>query len=83
MASDLKAFDVWVRDLSSRGIGILHNRPLRAGSRFDAIFHRSDAPHMVLTYEVAQSNSVNDGLYTIGAHLVIVETPAPAPLPAL
>jgi hypothetical protein len=77
------AFEVWVRDLSARGIGILHSRPLHPGTRFDAIFHRPDAAPMVLTYEVAQVNGVNDELYTIGAHLVAVEgTPGEAALAA-
>lgn len=69
----LAPFDVWVRDLSARGIGIMHSRPLHPGTRFDAIFHRQDAPAMVLTYVVAQANTVDDGLYTIGAHLVAVD----------
>jgi hypothetical protein len=69
-----EAFEVWVRDLSARGIGILHSRPLHPGTRFDAIFHRPDASPMVLGYVVAQVNRVNDELYTIGAHLVAVES---------
>lgn len=66
----LAKFDVWVRNLSARGIGILHDRPLRVGTRFNAIFHRPGASPMVLSYVVAQVKSVDDGMYTMGAHLV-------------
>ncbi len=69
----LPAFDVWVRDLSNKGLGILHTRPLHPGTKFDAIFHRPDSPPMILTYVVAQTRSVDNGMYTIGAHLLAME----------
>jgi hypothetical protein len=66
-------FDVWVRDLSARGMGILHTRPLHPGVRFDAIFHRADAGPLVLTYVVVQVKSVDDGMYTLGAQLTAID----------
>jgi hypothetical protein len=65
--------EVWVRDVSINGIGILHNKPLAKGSQFEAHFFRQDDVPLILTYVVAHHKSVVKGLYTIGAHLVGVD----------
>src|SRR5881394_3600287 len=63
-------FDVWVRDLSTNGIGILHTKPLAEGSQFEAYFKRHNDGPLILTYIVAHTKSVVKGLFTVGAHLV-------------
>jgi hypothetical protein len=66
-------FEVWVRDVSISGIGILHSKPMPRGAQFEAHFSRQDDVPLVLTYVVAHYKSVVKGLYTIGAHLVGVD----------
>ena len=65
---------VWVRDVSVDGIGILHTKALKVGSRFVARFPRHDEGSLTLVYAVTHAKDVTKGLYTIGAQLLTLES---------
>ncbi len=68
-----ESFEVWVRDISANGIGILHTQPLKPGRRFAACFYRHDDHPLTLTYVVAHAKAAVKGLYQIGGRLVSVD----------
>jgi len=60
---------VWVRDLSANGIGILHSKPLKAGTRFVITFPHPNEEHLNVVYIVAHTAEVSKGLYAVGARM--------------
>ena len=61
--------DVWLRDLSSGGIGIVHNQELEPGEVFVAHLPRRQGPPLRVLYEVAHCKRLAKDLYSIGAKL--------------
>ncbi|HZN64438.1 MAG TPA: PilZ domain-containing protein [Tepidisphaeraceae bacterium] len=61
--------DVWLRDLSSGGIGIVHNQELEPGAAFVAHLPRRQGPPLRVLYEVAHCKRLAKDLYSIGAKL--------------
>ena len=67
--------DVWVRDLSATGIGILHTAPLENGTSFVAHFPRAGMAPLDITYLVAYSKPVTRGLFATGGRILSVDDP--------
>jgi hypothetical protein len=66
-----------VRDLSKTGIGLMHNAPIPAKTRFVLCFDARETNGVEkLTYEVAQCRSFGDGCFAIGARLCSAEETA-------
>ena len=61
--------EVWVRDVSVTGIGLLCPTAFPTGTRFLARFPKLDDAPLTITYIVAHCKSVSRGLYVIGARL--------------
>ena len=61
--------EVWVRDVSVTGIGLLCPVAFPAGTRILARFPKIDDAPLTITYIVAHCKSVSRGLYVIGARL--------------
>ena len=65
--------EVWVRDLSAIGIGILHSAPFKLGSSFVARFLRHGKPPLDVTYLVAYSKPVTRTLFATGGRVQLVQ----------
>lgn len=65
--------DVWVRDLSATGIGILHHAPFDSGTSFVAHFMRQGMSPLDITYLVAYSKPVTRGLFATGGRVLSVD----------
>jgi hypothetical protein len=61
--------NVWVRDISADGIGILHASPMDAGARFVAHFLRGQRAPLSVVYAVTHCKTISKTLFTIGAKL--------------
>ena len=61
--------EVWLRDLSSGGIGIVHNIEMERGTPFVAHLPRRQGPALRVLYEVAHCKRLAKDLYSIGAKL--------------
>ena len=61
--------EVWLRDLSSGGIGIVHNQEMERGAPFVAHLPRRQGPALRVLYEVAHCKRLAKDLYSIGAKL--------------
>lgn len=61
--------EVWLRDLSAGGMGIVHGRELEPGSTFVAHLPRRQGPPLRVLYEVAHCKRLAKDLYSIGAKL--------------
>jgi hypothetical protein len=73
-------FEVWVRDVSISGIGLLSSEPMTTGTQFRAQFPKVDDEPLTLVYVVVHCKSVSKGLYVIGARLADIPQPqAPRP----
>jgi hypothetical protein len=73
-------FEVWVRDVSISGIGLLSSEAMTAGTHFRAHFPKVDDLPLTLVYTVVHCKSVSKGLYVIGARLADIPQPqAPRP----
>ena len=78
----------WCRDLSTKGIGLVHSIPLKIGSQFVAMLPTQGKEPLPVVYTVANCRELSKSLYSIGASLDrIIETaaeekPAEAQTPA-
>lgn len=61
--------EVWLRDLSAGGIGIVHNQEMERGCPFVAHLPRRQGPALRVLYEVAHCKRLAKDLYSIGAKL--------------
>jgi PilZ domain-containing protein len=61
--------EVWLRDLSAGGIGIVHNREMERGAPFVAHLPRRQGAALRVLYEVAHCKRLAKDLYSIGARL--------------
>ena len=61
--------EVWLRDLSAGGIGIVHNQELERGAPFVAHLPRRQGAALRVLYEVAHCKRLAKDLYSIGAKL--------------
>ena len=72
--------EVWVRDVSISGIGLLSSEAMTAGTHFRAQFPKVDDLPLTLLYTVVHCKSVSKGLFVVGARLADVPQPqAPRP----
>jgi hypothetical protein len=68
-----KPREVWVRDLSSSGIGIVHTEPIQAGTDFLVCFPLRATDHLWVFYRVMHCRSISPKLYFTGAKLKYIE----------
>src|SRR5439155_25059205 len=68
--SGLDAAQATVRDISSGGIGLIYNSPLRVGRRFLIRLPRTDDQPLQLVCIVRQCRAVSGGVHLIGAEFV-------------
>ena len=61
--------DVWLRDLSAGGIGIVHSQEMDRGTPFVAHLPRRQGGSLRVLYEVAHCKRLAKDLYSIGAKL--------------
>jgi PilZ domain len=61
--------EVWLRDLSAGGMGIVYNREMDRGTPFVAHLPRRQGPALRVLYEVAHCKRLAKDLYSIGAKL--------------
>ena len=61
--------EVWIRDLSAGGMGIVYNRELERGTPFVAHLPRRQGPPLRVLYEVAHCKRLAKDLFSIGAKL--------------
>ena len=66
---DAPPVEVWLRDLSAGGIGIVQNREMERGAPFVAHLPRRQGPALRVLYEVAHCKRLAKDLYSIGAKL--------------
>jgi len=83
-----EAADVWVRDISQGGIGLVHFLPMEPDEEFLIRLPQLTGHAMMLcrvTYTAPLSGETSKGLYGIGARFVraVVETPVETPTEAL
>lgn len=62
--------EVWLRDLSAGGMGIVHSQEMERGTPFVAQLPRRQGPALRVLYEVAHCKRLAKDLYSIGAKLV-------------
>jgi len=60
---------VWVRDVSSTGLGLLSRTTLPQGTLFRVLFDKPTADDLRLYYRVAHTTALGCGAYAIGAVL--------------
>ena len=68
-----KPREVWVRDLSSTGIGIVHGEAFNAGADFLVCFPLRATDHLWVYYRVMHCRSISPKLYFTGAKLKYIE----------
>ena len=68
-AFEAAPIEVWLRDLSAGGIGIVHNQDLERGTPFVAHLPRRQGAALRVLYEVAHCKRLAKDLYSIGAKL--------------
>ena len=61
--------EVWLRDLSAGGMGIVYNREMERGTPFVAHLPRRQGPPLRVLYEVAHCKRLAKDLFSIGAKL--------------
>lgn len=62
-----EAVNVWVRDLSAGGIGLVHSHPMEAGEQFVVRLPKMDGTDVPVVCVVTHSASLSPDLFTIGA----------------
>jgi two-component system, cell cycle response regulator len=67
---------VRLKDLSSMGIGIIHNQPIEPGSQFIIHLAQSGGETKTLLYKAVRCETSSAGLSAIGAELLAVLKPA-------
>ena len=73
-----KQYEMWVRDLSTNGIGLIGSEPARVGSYFLAVFKRATNETLTVLYRVVNCRQQTDRQYSIGAKLDRVIDAGPA-----
>jgi hypothetical protein len=69
---------VTVRDLSPRGVGLLHNERLPRGTSFVMRIERAGGPRVQVLCTVAHCRLQRGGVYIIGAEFTcLISTPPP------
>ena len=66
---EAQPIEVWLRDLSSGGMGIVHNQEMERGAPFVAHLPRRQGPPLRVLYEVAHCKRLSKDLFSIGAKL--------------
>ena len=61
--------EVWLRDLSAGGMGIVHNVEMDRGTPFVAHLPRRQGPPLRVLYEVAHCKRLSKDLFSIGAKM--------------
>jgi hypothetical protein len=61
--------EVWLRDLSAGGMGIVYSHELEPGTTFVAHLPRRQGPPLRVLYEVAHCKRLSKDLFSIGAKL--------------
>jgi hypothetical protein len=61
--------EVWLRDLSAGGMGIVYSQELEPGTTFVAHLPRRQGPPLRVLYEVAHCKRLSKDLFSIGAKL--------------
>lgn len=61
--------EVWLRDLSAGGVGIVHNREIERGTPFVAHLLRRHGPPLRVLYTVAHCKRLAKEIFSIGAKL--------------
>ena len=62
-----KPFVVWVRDISTKGIGLVTSTPMPENSLFVAHFARNPQEPLSVTYKVVYCRRLSSDLYSVGA----------------
>jgi len=75
--------EVWTRDISRTGIGIICSQKMKAGDRFVVHFPReSEAPPLGLVCTIKCCSQLSKGVYAIGAVFEGMRVVKPEPAPA-
>ena len=61
--------EVWLRDLSAGGMGIVYSHEMERGTPFVAHLPRRQGPPLRVLYEVAHCKRLSKDLFSIGAKL--------------
>lgn len=75
--------DVWVRDLSMAGIGLIAGHPLPQGSTFSIALPTRSGEKIKLVYKVAHCNQASATVFAIGASLESKPEPKAVPSPRI
>jgi hypothetical protein len=62
-----KPLEVWTRDFSRSGVGIISSHKLNVGSQFIVRFPRGDEKPLALICTIKCCSPLSDGIYTMGA----------------
>jgi PilZ domain len=75
--------EVWTRDISRTGIGIITSQKMKTGDRFVVHFPReSEAPPLGLVCTIKCCSQLSKGIYSIGAVFEGMRLVKPEPAPA-
>jgi hypothetical protein len=75
--------EVWTRDISRTGIGVITSQKMKAGDRFVVHFPRADeAPPLGLVCTIKCCSQLSKGVYSIGAVFEGMRLVKPEPAPA-
>jgi hypothetical protein len=77
--SQRPSMTVMVRNLSSRGIGIMHPRKMNAGDQFIIRLSRQDGDPVSLLCSVAHCSRLHDNLFAVGAEFTCILPKAQEP----
>lgn len=78
-----KPMDVWTRDISRSGIGVISSQKVKVGSRFVIRFPRADEErHLSLVCTVKCCTQISKGVYAIGAIFEGIDKTASESAPA-
>lgn len=76
-----KAVEVWTRDVSASGVGVLYAKPMRAGRKFIIRLPRRDDSPVLLVCTVRNCTELAEGIYAIGASFAEITAPPEQPKP--
>ena len=68
-ANETRPADVWLRDLSANGIGVVYAAPLEAGQEFMVKYPVRGERPLVVVYTVMHCKELNGRVYFIGSRL--------------
>ena len=67
-----ESVNVWVRDISAGGLGLIHTRAMETGEEFVITLPRIDGTELPVVCSVAHCASLAPELFTIGAQFTSV-----------